>query len=63
MVHVDETLANTRAVLVEVQSLLAELSEEIALVKEIPSLKALVEEIPAVVTIRPLTHQQVLRAT
>ena len=53
MVHVDETLANTRAVLVEVQSLLAELSEEIALVKEIPALKALLEEIHTAVTVRP----------
>jgi hypothetical protein len=50
METVDETLDETKALLVQVQGLLAELAEEIALVKEIPQLKKQLGEVHKAVT-------------
>ena len=52
MAAVDATLAETKRVLGEVQGLLAELAEEIALVKQLPELKAMLEQVHAAVADR-----------
>ena len=49
---VDATLAETKRALGEVQGLLAELAEEIALVKQLPELKAMLEQVHAAVADR-----------